>query len=51
MIEIRIKNKDELLHVLTDKEIFGKILDQGTEAYKVNEYIKKYLRENRTSIF
>jgi hypothetical protein len=48
--EIRIKNKKELLHALTDKETFGKILDQGAQAYEVSEDIKDYLRENRTSI-
>ena len=48
--EIGIKNKEELLHALTDKETFGKILEQGAEAQEVNEYIRRYLRENRTSI-
>jgi hypothetical protein len=47
---MRIKNKEELLHALTDKETFGKILDQGAEAYEVSEYIKDYLRENRAYI-
>jgi hypothetical protein len=46
--EIRIKNKEELLHALTDKEMFSKILEQGAEAHEVSEYIKDYLRENRT---
>ena len=46
--EIRIKNKEELLHALTDRETFGRILEQGTEAYEVSEYIKKYLRDNQT---
>jgi hypothetical protein len=41
--EIRIKNKGELLHALTDKETFGKILEQGAEAHEVSEYIKDYL--------
>src|ERR687891_42120 len=44
--EIRIKNKEELLHALEDRETFGKILEQGTEAHEVDEYIRKYLREN-----
>jgi hypothetical protein len=48
--EIMIKNKEELLHALTNKETFGKILDQGAEASEVSEYIKNYLRENRTYI-
>ena len=30
--EIRIKNKQELLHAFTDKETFGKILNQAAEA-------------------
>jgi aminoglycoside/choline kinase family phosphotransferase len=44
--EIMIKNKEELLHALTDKETFRKILDQGAEAHEVSEYIKDYLRES-----
>jgi hypothetical protein len=39
---IRIKNKEELLHVLTDREIFGKILEQGADAHEVSEGIKNY---------
>jgi hypothetical protein len=49
--EISIKNKEELFHALTDKETFGKILDQGAQAEEVSEDIKSYLRENRTTIF
>ena len=41
---------EELLHALTDKETFGKILEQGAEVHAVSEYIRSYLRENRTSI-
>jgi hypothetical protein len=48
--EIRIKNKEELLHTLTDVETLGKILEQGAEAQEVSEYIKRYLRENPTYI-
>jgi hypothetical protein len=48
--EIRIKNKEELLHALTDIETLGKILEQGAEAQEVSEYIKRYLRENLTYI-
>jgi hypothetical protein len=48
--EIRIKSKEELLHALTDVETLGKILEQGSEAHEVNEYIRKYLRENLTYI-
>jgi hypothetical protein len=45
-----VKNKEELFHALTDKEIFTKILDQGAEAHEVDENIKSYLRENRIYI-
>lgn len=48
--EIRIKNKEELLHALTDKETFVKILEQGAEAQEVGENIKRHLREHRTYI-
>ena len=40
-----MKNKEELFHALTDKEIFTKILDQGAEAHEVGDDIKSYLRE------
>jgi hypothetical protein len=49
-LEIRIKNKEELLHALTDKETFGKILDQGAEENETSGYIRTYLRENQTNI-
>ncbi|MGI0044917.1 MAG: hypothetical protein ACRD47_14525 [Nitrososphaeraceae archaeon] len=39
-----------MLQALTDKETFDKILEQGAEASEVSEYIKKYLRENKTWI-
>ena len=45
-----IKNKKELLQALTDKETLRKILAQGAKAHAVSEYIKSYLRENRTPI-
>ena len=48
--EIRIKNKIELLHALTDNEILGKILGHGTEALEITESIKNHLRENRAYI-
>ncbi len=48
--EIRIKNKEELLHTLTDAETLAKILEQGAEAQDVDEDIRKYLRENQTYI-
>ena len=48
--EIRIKSKEELLRALTDVETLGKILEQGSEAHEVDEYIRKYLRENLTYI-
>jgi hypothetical protein len=45
---IKIKNKEQLLHAFTDKETFGKILEQGAQAEEVGEDIKRYLMENRT---
>jgi hypothetical protein len=45
--EIRIQNKEELLHALMDTEILDKILEQGAEAAEVSEDTKRYLRENR----
>jgi hypothetical protein len=48
--KIRVRNKEDLLHTLTDKEIFTKILGQGSEAPEVNEYIKTYLAENHDYI-
>ena len=48
--EIRIKNKEELLHALADKETFTKILEQGSEAYEVSDDIRTYLAENRDDI-
>jgi hypothetical protein len=48
--EIGIKNKEELLYTLTDKKIFDKVLEQGAEANEISEYIRRYLRENRTYI-
>jgi hypothetical protein len=45
-----IENKKELLQALTDKETLRKILAQGAKAHAVSEYIKSYLRENRTPI-
>jgi hypothetical protein len=48
--EIRIKNKVKLLHALTDKGTFSKILEQGAEAHEVGKDIKGYLRENQTYI-
>jgi hypothetical protein len=47
---IRIKNKEELLHALTDKETFDKLLKQGAEAHEVSEDIKSYLKENHANI-
>lgn len=39
-----------MLHALTNKEMFGKILIQGAEAHEISEYVKNYLRENQTYI-
>jgi hypothetical protein len=35
--KISVRNKEELLHALTDKKTLAKILEQGTEAHEVNE--------------
>jgi hypothetical protein len=48
--EVRVRNKEELLHALTDSETLGKILKQGAEANEVSEGFKDYLRENRLYI-
>jgi hypothetical protein len=48
--EVRIKNKQELLHVLIDKEAFSTLLEQGEDADEVSESVKCYSRENRISI-
>jgi hypothetical protein len=48
--EIRIKNKEELIHALTDRETIGKILEQGAETEEVGEYIQSYLTENGTAM-
>jgi hypothetical protein len=47
---IRVRDKEELLHALTDKEILTKILEQGAEAPEVSEYIRTYLSENQDYI-
>jgi hypothetical protein len=47
---IRIRNKEDLFYALTYKETLSKILEQGTEAPEVNEYIRTYLAENRDGI-
>jgi hypothetical protein len=47
---IKIRNKEDLLHALTDKEIFHKILEQGTEGHEVGEWAKACLRENMAYI-
>ena len=48
--KIRVKNKEELLYALTDKKSLTKILEQGTEAHEVGEYIRTYLAENHNYI-
>jgi hypothetical protein len=40
--KIRIKNREELLYALTDKDTFVKILDQGNEALEESEDLRKY---------
>jgi hypothetical protein len=47
---IRVRNKEELLHALTDMETLAKILEQGSEAPEVSEAIRTYLAENRDDI-
>ncbi len=47
---IRIKNKEELLYALTDKDTLAKILEQGAEACEVGQYIRTYLAENHDYI-
>lgn len=48
--KIRIRNKEELFHALTDKEIVAKILEQGSEAPEVSEDTRTYLAENQDNI-
>jgi hypothetical protein len=45
--KIRIKNREELLHALTDKNTFVKILDQGNEALEESEDLRKYTIDNK----
>ena len=47
---LRIRDKEELLYALTDKEILTKILEQRTEAPEVDEYIRTYLAEKRNDL-
>ena len=47
---LRVRNKEELFHALTNKETLAKILEQGTEAYEVSEDIRIYLAENQDLI-
>jgi hypothetical protein len=47
---IRIRNKEELLQAMIEKETLTKILEQGSEAPEVGEYIRTYLAENHDYI-
>lgn len=47
---IRVRNKEELLQTLTDKETLAQILEQGTEAHEVGEDIRTYLAEKQDDI-
>jgi hypothetical protein len=47
---IKVLNKEELLHALTDKEVFAKIIEQATEADEVDEYLRTYLAEKQDDI-
>lgn len=48
--KIRIRNKEELLLALTEKDTLAKILEQRSEAPEINEYIRTYLAENHDYI-
>jgi hypothetical protein len=47
---IRVRNKEELLYALTDKKTLTKILEQGSDAHEVGEYIRTHLAENHDYI-
>ncbi len=47
---IRIRNKEELFHALTDKELLAKILEQGSEALEIDEDTRTYLAVNQDNI-
>ena len=48
--KIRIRNKEELFHALTNEESLAKILEQGSEAPEAGEYFRTYLADNRDDI-
>jgi hypothetical protein len=48
--KVRVRDKEELLHALTHNKTLNKILEQGTEAPEVSEYIRTYLAENHDYI-
>jgi hypothetical protein len=39
--EIQIKDKQDLLHALTDRDTFTKILEQGADTFKSTEYLRE----------
>jgi hypothetical protein len=45
--KIRIKNKEELLHALTDREALYEILDQGEEVFQGGECLRGYSEEDK----
>lgn len=45
--KIRIKNKEELLQALTDKDTFVKILDQVNEVLEESEDLRKYAIDDK----
>lgn len=48
--KIRVRDKEELLQAILDKETLAKILELGTDASEVDEYIRTYLAENHDYI-
>jgi hypothetical protein len=44
---IQLKNKEELLYALTDREALYKILDQGEEAFQESECLRGYSEEDK----
>jgi hypothetical protein len=39
--EIQIKDKEDLLHALTDRDTFSKILEQATDTLRSDEYLRE----------
>jgi hypothetical protein len=45
--KIRIKNKEELLHALTDKDTLVNLLDQGNEVLEESKDLRKYAIDDK----